>query len=245
MDLLRSRSLGWIHSCQDTQYPAVQFNSKHQTWISHSGTSQQKQQGSAESARAQMAGRVCGVLARINQNTRSSLAHFSLWLAKTRQDQQRTEKQNVVWHSNVRASSVCGVLFIFFLTIMHPLKCLFSAIHHMLSYKTTPEKHNWAVKETKNFHFKKKIKSFVQLRYGVLLNYEEKWNPELFRYIDGTKNDYIGWYWVKQPRCIRAKTHIFYHIWGSLLQIFRPRVTAETWKVKIDHYDWCTQQRAG
>ena len=36
--------------------------------------------------------------------------------------------------------TVCGAPFVFFLNITHPLKCLFSAKHHMPSHKTASRK---------------------------------------------------------------------------------------------------------
>jgi hypothetical protein len=45
---------------------------------------------------------------------------------------------------------VCGVLFIFFLNVTHPLKSLFSATRHMLSFKIASGKTSWWTTEFLN-----------------------------------------------------------------------------------------------
>lgn len=58
--------------------------------------------------------------------------------------------------------TVCGDSLIFFENITCPLKCLFSAKHHVLSHKTTPRKKKSRdttvfFKETRNFPFRCQI----------------------------------------------------------------------------------------
>lgn len=66
---------------------------------------------------------------------RKILWYFSMYEVKTSEDQQRSE----VLHSVAKQACpliICGVLFMFFLTITPLLKCLFSAKHQVPSHKT-------------------------------------------------------------------------------------------------------------
>ena len=89
-------------------------------------------------------------MARISQNiTRSSLACLSLYTVKTSKETVKKKVwQNVARHSNVRMLFVvCGVVFIVFPNITHPLTCLLQqnifsrvCLSKTFSHKTTSRK---------------------------------------------------------------------------------------------------------
>ena len=117
MDLFRSTSMGTtLILLFVVRISVVQLNSKHQIWIRRKGIAR---------------------LHWIVQVSRSSQEHLECY--KKFFGAFFSRKWRVTKSSEV-FQGLMGVPFIFFLNIMCPLKCLFSAKHYMLSHKTASKK---------------------------------------------------------------------------------------------------------